>query len=79
MKKITVPTNIQNVILSAAENRKIIEVNLAEAAIYDFKSARQLKKGHYEKAAYYAILAQQYIAIASEAKRDDIKLHALHN
>src|ERR1700677_1848802 len=54
--------------LSAAENRKIIAMNLAEASLYDVKAEKQLKAGNNEQAAYYAILSQGYLRIASEAK-----------
>jgi hypothetical protein len=79
MRIISIPINSENVIISATENRKMIIANLAEASVYDSKTAKHLKEGNYEKAAYCAILAQEYIRLASEAKRNDIKLHALYN
>lgn len=69
----------ENVILSAIQNRKKIAAYLAEASVYDSKVAKHLKNGDNEKAAYYAILSQEYISLANEAKRNDIELHALYN
>ena len=79
MKSSAIPINIENIILSAAENRKIIIIHLAEASAFDVKAAKQLKAGNYEKAAYYAILSQEHIRIASDAKIEDIKLHSQYN
>ena len=79
MRILLTPGHTVNVILSAVKNRKIITTNLAEASLYESKAAKHLKKGNYEKAAHCAIMAQEYLRIASEAKREDIKLHALYN
>lgn len=79
MKLSARPINLDGIILSAAENRKTITIHLAEASDYDIKATKQLKAGNYEKAAYYAILSQEHIRIASEAKREDLKLYALYN
>jgi hypothetical protein len=79
MNTISTPFIPGNLIASAAKNRKIIKHNLSEAAVHESKSARYLREGKYEKAAYCAILAQEFLCRASEAKREDIKLHALYN
>jgi hypothetical protein len=79
MRILFTPIKIENILIAAAKNRKVIEENLTEASEYDNKSARYLKKGNYEKAAYYAILSQEHLRIASQAKIEDIKLHALYN
>ena len=79
MKRISIPFKTENIYLSAAKNRKIIEDHLKEASVYDLKSTKHLKNGHYEEAAYCAILSQEHLRIASEAKKDDILLHALYN
>jgi hypothetical protein len=76
MKPFIVPIIFETMILSTAKNRKIIALNLAEASLYDVKAEKQLKGGNFEQAAYYTILSQEYLRIASEAKVEDIKLHA---
>ncbi len=75
----TIVTNTKNIILAAAQNRKKIAGLLADASAYDIKSAFHLKKGDYEKAASYAITAQEYIRLANDIKIEDLKLHALYN
>lgn len=79
MKPSAIQINRENIILSAAKNRKLITINLAEAADYDIKAAKLLKAGNYKKAAYFAILAQEHLRLASEAKIKDLELHALYN
>jgi hypothetical protein len=79
MKLSARPIKLESIILSAVKNRKIITINLEEASEYDIKAANQLKVGNYEKAAYYAILSQEHIRLASEAKIKDLELHALYN
>jgi hypothetical protein len=79
MRTITIPINPENIILSAVENRRQIAVYLKEASKYDDRSDIFLKKGNYEKAAECAILAQEYIRLASDIKINDIKLHAAYN
>jgi hypothetical protein len=79
MRTISIPINIENLILSAAKNRKIIITNLSEASVYDSKAAKYLEEGNYEEAAFCTITAQEYLRIASEARREDIKLQALYN
>jgi len=54
MRTISTPIKIEKAIIYAAENRKIIEDNLEEASVYDYKAAKHLKKGNYEKTAYFA-------------------------
>lgn len=75
----TTSIGITDLSISAAENYKIIKINLAEASEYDIKAAKYLKAGNYEMAAYYAILSQEHLCLASEAKREDIKLQAQYN
>jgi uncharacterized protein YqfB (UPF0267 family) len=79
MKLSARPIKLESIIISAAENRKTITIHLAEASDYDIKAANQLKVGNYEKAAYYAILSQEHIRLATEAKIKDLELHALYN
>ena len=79
MRSLIVPIIFETMILSAAKNRKIIALNLAEASLYDIKAEKQLKAGNNEQAAYYTILSQEYLRIASEARVEDIKLHAQYN
>lgn len=79
MRTTFTPANNKNIILSAAENRKMIATHLKDASKFDDKSVLHLKKGNYEKAASCAILAQEYIRLASDIKIEDIKLHALYN
>jgi hypothetical protein len=79
MKPSVIPVNMEHVISLAVENRKVIARNLAEASAYDSKAEKELKAGDNEKAAYYTILSQEYLRIASEAKIEDIKLHSLYN
>jgi len=69
----------EHVTVSAIQNRKIIAANLEDASESDNKAAEYLKAGNYERAAYYAILSQEYIRLASEKKREDMALHALYN
>ena len=79
MRILLTPIKLENIHIAAAKNRKVIEENLAEASEFDNKSARCFKNGNYEKAAYYAILCQEHLRIASQAKIEDIKLHATYN
>jgi hypothetical protein len=79
MRILSTPVKMENIGITAVRNRKVIEWNLAEASKYDYKAALHFKEGNNEKAAYYAILAQEHLRIASEAKREDIKLHATYN
>ena len=69
---------VEDIFLSAA-NQKKIAASLEEAAKYDFKAEHYLRRGNYEKAAHYAILAQEYLSIASKIKREDIHLSTLYN
>jgi hypothetical protein len=55
------------------ENQKKVEGNLEAASVHHIKAAESLKNGDYEKAAKNAILAQEYLNLASEARREDIK------
>jgi hypothetical protein len=79
MRILSIPPGIEKIILSAAENRKQITAYLVKASECDDSSAIYLKKGNYEKAAEYAILAQEYVRLASDVKIEDIKLHAMYN
>jgi len=79
MRTIANPTKPEDIILSAAKNRRQIASYLENASQYDDISAVYLKKGNYEKAAECAILAQEYIRLASDVKIEDIRLHATYN
>lgn len=79
MRTTSTPSNAENIILTAAQNRKQIEAYLEIAAEYESKSSAQLKKGNYENAAFCAVLAQESIKQANEVKIKDIKLHAMYN
>jgi len=57
---------------SNAENHKKTEDYLLAAEAHHFKAARYLNEGSYEKAAESALLAKEYLGLASEAKREDI-------
>lgn len=69
----------EDIIVSAAKNRMQIASYLEDASEYDDKSTFFLKKGDYEKAAECAILAQEYIRLASDVKIEDMRLHATYN
>lgn len=55
-----------------------IATSLEVASKYDFQAAQYLEKGNYIMAAHYAVLAQKYLSIASEAKREDMERAVLH-
>jgi len=57
---------------SNAENHKKTEDYLLAAEAHHFKAARYLDEGSYEKAAESALLAKEYLGLASETKREDI-------
>jgi len=52
-------------------NQKKVEGHLEAAALHHEKAASQLKEGKYEEAAQNAILAQKYLDLASETKREE--------
>ena len=79
MRIIINTTKSEDVIASAAKNRRQITSYLKDATEYDDRSTFFLKKGDYEKAAECAILAQEYIRLASDVKVEDIRLHATYN
>jgi hypothetical protein len=61
------------------ENHNVAASHLLAAATHHFKAANYLKLGSYEKAAQSAILAQEYLNLASEAKKDDAKQSTVNN
>jgi hypothetical protein len=79
MRTIAIPSKAENIIIDAAQNRKKIATHLADASEYETNSAFHLKNGNHENAAFYAILAQESVRLASQVKIEDIKLHALYN
>jgi hypothetical protein len=79
MRTTATPSNPENIVLTAAENRRQIAEYLKSASEFDDRSVIYLKKGNYEKAAECAIMAQEYVRLASDVKIEDIKLHATYN
>ena len=71
--------------LAYSENMAIIETHkttashLLAAATHHFKAASYLKQGSYEKASESAMMAQEYLNMASEAKREDLKQSSTNN
>ena len=61
------------------ENHKNTASHLLAAATHHFKAANYLKKGDYEKASESAMLAQEYLNLAGQCKRDDMQDNALNN
>jgi hypothetical protein len=79
MRTTAIPNYPEDIILTVAENYRKITEYLKSASEFDDISVIYLKKGNYEKAAECAILAQEYIRLASDIKIEDIKLHAAYN
>jgi hypothetical protein len=61
------------------ETHKTTASHLLAAATHHFKAANYLKQGSYEKAAESAMLAKEYLNMASEAKREDMKQSSSNN
>jgi uncharacterized protein Yka (UPF0111/DUF47 family) len=57
---------------SQSENHKKTAGHLIAAAAHHFKAANHLNNGNYEKASEHALLAQEYLNLASETKREII-------
>lgn len=55
------------------ENQKRVEGHLEAASLHHIKAAENLKNGDYVKASKNAMLAQDYLNLANEAKREDEK------
>jgi hypothetical protein len=55
----------------SANNQNKVEGHLEAASLHHIKAANFLKEGNYEKAAENAVLAQQFLNLASEGKRKD--------
>jgi hypothetical protein len=64
--------------IKVIENHKKTASHLLAAATEHFKAANYLKLGNYEKAAESAMLAREYLNLASQAKRDDIQNSAFN-
>ena len=75
MRTTTNATKVENIFTSGVYKERIA-TSLEVASKYDSKATDYLKKGNYKMAAHYAFLAQKYLSIASEAKREDMELHA---
>jgi ATP/maltotriose-dependent transcriptional regulator MalT len=58
----------------SAENQNKVEGHLEAASLHHTKAANFLKEGNYEKAAENAVLAQEYLNLASELRRKKICL-----
>jgi hypothetical protein len=56
----------------STENQNKVKGHLEAASLHHIKAANFLKEGNYEKAAENAVLAREYLNLASEAKREDI-------
>ena len=56
----------------SAENQNKVKGHLEAASVHHFKAANFLKEGNYKKAAENAVLAQEYLNLASEAKREEM-------
>ncbi len=54
-----------------AEKQKMVNDHLQTAALFHIKASNDLKEGRYGKAAHNALLAQKYLDLASENKREE--------
>lgn len=64
---------------SSSENHKKTAGHLIAAAAHHFKAASYLNNGDYEKASRHALLAQEYLDLASETRREIIAPYPLAN
>jgi len=64
----TQPISEENMLLA---NESKSEGHLEAASVHHIKATNYLKEGDYKKATENAVLAQEYLNLASEAKRKD--------
>ena len=55
------------------KNREKVEGHLEAASLHHIKAAESLKNGDYLKASKNAMLAQEYLNLANQARKEDIK------
>ena len=74
VKKVTPEENKKNI-----ENHKKIATLLESAAKHHIEAANHHEKENHEKAAQSTIAAHGHTALAHEAQKDGVKMHALNS
>jgi len=83
MTPTTTPPTIAKAPASPAEIQKNIEMHkktaehLEAAAKQHIEAAKHHEEGHHDKAAISTVKAEGHLALAGEARREDVKHHAL--
>ena len=78
MNNIATTAGRSEISVSLHANQKVVENHkktagyLVTAAAHHFKAAYYLNEGNYDKASQSALLAKEYLGLASEAKREEL-------